>query len=113
MESLLDVIQLSPSLVLNAGPYQQGKTLRQQGCQVDLMIRTKRTLYLFEIKFRNRIGIEVVEEMEEKIRRLKLPPTQSLRTGLIYQGELAPELLKQEAFDYLVPAESLLKAKTV
>jgi hypothetical protein len=35
-----------------------------------------------------------------------------LRTGLVYQGELAPELLKQDAFDYLVPAESLLKAKT-
>lgn len=113
LESLLDVIQLSPSLVLNAGPYQQGKTLRQKGCQVDLMIRTKRTLYLFEIKFRNRIGVEVVEEMEEKIRRLKLPPTQSFRTGLIYQGELATELQSQDAFDYLVPAESLLKARTV
>lgn len=59
LKSLLDVIQLSSSLVLNAGPYLQGKTLRQKGCQVDLMIRTKRTLYLFEIKFRNRIGFEV------------------------------------------------------
>ncbi len=88
-------------------------TLRREGCQIDLMIRTKRSLYLFEIKFRNRIGTEVADEMCEKIRKLKLPPTQSVRTGLIYQGELTHDLQHLDAFDYLVPAESLLIAKVL
>ncbi len=111
LESLLPCIRLSPNLVLNAGPFVQKATLRRKGCQIDLMIRTKRSLYLFEIKFRNRIGTEVADEMQEKIRRLKLPTTQSIRTGLIYQGELSAELMAVDAFDYLVPAESLLSVR--
>ena len=47
----------------------------------------------------------------EKVKRLKLPQGQSVRTGLIYCGELDPEIDGRDDFDFLVPAEGLLVAK--
>ena len=42
---------------------------------------------------------------------LKLPKGQSVRTGLIYCGELDPEIDGRDDFDFLVPAEGLLTGK--
>ena len=111
LDLLLARIGLDKKLVLNAGPYQQKQTLRRQGCQIDLLLRTRRSLYVFEIKFRKRIAACVVDEVREKVRRLKLPKGQSVRTGLIYCGELDPEIDGRDDFDFLVPAETLLKRK--
>jgi hypothetical protein len=110
LELLLAHIGLSKRLVLNAGPYAQKPTLRRKGCQIDLLIRTRRSLYVFEIKFRQHIGATIAEEVQEKVRRLKLPAGQSVRIGLIYCGSLAAAIEAQDAFDFLVPAEALLKA---
>jgi uncharacterized protein len=110
LELLLAHIGLSKRLVLNAGPYAQKPTLRRKGCQIDLLIRTRRSLYVFEIKFRQHIGATIAEEVQEKVRRLKLPAGQSVRTGLIYCGSLAAAIEAQDTFDFLVPAEALLKA---
>jgi hypothetical protein len=105
---LLSRISLDRKAVLNAGSYMQKQTLRRQGCQIDLLIRTRRSLYVFEIKFRKRIAASIVEEVREKVRRLKLPKGQSVRTGLIYCGELDPAIDGRDDFDFLVPAEKLL-----
>jgi hypothetical protein len=86
----------------------QKQTLRRQGCQIDLLVRTRRSLYVFEIKFRKHIAASIVEEVREKVKRLKLPKGQSVRTGLIYCGELDPEIDGRDDFDFLVPAEKLL-----
>ena len=96
---------------LNAGPYQQKQTLRRQGYQIDPLLRTRRSLYVFEIKFRKRIAASIVDEVREKVRRLKLPKGQSVRTGLIYCGEPDPEIDGRDDFDFLVPAEKLLTRK--
>jgi hypothetical protein len=42
-------------LVLNAGPYVQKQTLRRKGCQIDLLLRTRRSFYVFEIKCRKHV----------------------------------------------------------
>lgn len=54
-------------------PFFQRKTASQKGCQIDYMIQNKYgTLFTCEIKFsRNKVGMEVVEEVKEKIERLK------------------------------------------
>ncbi len=110
LDRLLAHIELDRKLVLNAGPYVQKQTLRRKGCQIDLLIRTRRSLYVFELKFRKHIVAGIVDEVREKVRRLKLPRGQSVRTGLIYCGDLAPEIDGRDDFDFLVPAEALLKA---
>lgn len=53
----------------------------------------------------------LVEEVREKVRRLKLPKGQSVHTGLIYCGELDPEIDGRDDFDFLVPAEELVTGK--
>jgi AAA+ ATPase superfamily predicted ATPase len=90
-----------------AGPYRQSKTQRQQGCQIDLLIQTKRSIYLCEIKFKHQINSSVIHEVDRKIAALKLPKNQSIRTVLIYDGQLAPSIEEDQAFDFLIPASEL------
>ncbi len=110
LDLLLALIGLDKKLVLNAGPYLQKQTLRRQGCQIDLLIRTRRSLYVFEIKFRKHIAASIVDEVREKVKRLKLPKGQSVRTGLIYCGDLGLEIDGRDDFDFLVSGESLMMA---
>jgi uncharacterized protein len=100
---------LAKTPILNAGPYVQNQTQRRAGCQIDLLVRTKRCVYVFEIKFRRRIETNVILEMQEKIARLAVPKGTSIRTGLIYAGALAEGIETAEAFDFLIPVASLLK----
>ena len=46
------------SLVLSAAPYVQRGTKRGEGCQIDLLVQTLRTVYVVEIKRRREIGAE-------------------------------------------------------
>jgi hypothetical protein len=100
---------LSRVAILNAGPFFQAKTLRKEACQVDLMLRSKQGLYVFELKFRGRIDKAVVGEVQEKVARLRIDRSLSVRTGLIYQGELDPAIEESDYFDYLLPFEELLQ----
>lgn len=106
--AVLAATGLGRTTVLNAGPYLQTKTQRRPGCQVDLLIRTRRSLYLFEMKFRKRIEASVVTEVQEKVAKLAVPRGTSIRTGLIYAGELAPGVEEPDAFDFLIPASRLM-----
>lgn len=107
LDAILKSLQIPSQLVLSAGPYFQSKTQRQKGCQIDLLIQTKRSLYVCELKFRNNIEASVIDEVSEKIEALKLPKSMSVRTVLIYDGELAPSVAEEQAFDFLVPASEL------
>ena len=110
--AVLAATGLQRTAILNAGPYVQTKTQRRAGCQVDLLIRTRRSLYVFEMKFRKHIDASVVTEVHEKVARLAVPRGISVRTGLIYAGELAPGVEEPEAFDFLIPAAQLMKGST-
>ena len=43
-----------------------------------------------------------------KVERLALPAVKSVKTVLVYDGELDPEVEENGYFDFLVPAERLL-----
>lgn len=107
--TLLEKTGLADVPLLNAGPYVQAQTQRKAGCQIDLLLRTKQSLYVFEVKFRGRIERSVVAEVRQKIERLKVPRGLSVRAGLIYQGELDPEIADADFFDQLVPFDRLLE----
>ncbi len=106
-DPLLRHIGLFHTTVLNAGPYFQSKSQRREACQIDLLIRTRKSLYVVEIKLRQSIPQSCITDVQEKIRRLKLPKGQSCRTALVYHGELEPGLEDEDYFDYLVPFEKL------
>jgi hypothetical protein len=106
---LLEKIGLGNVEVLNAGPYFQAKTKQRDGCQIDLLVRTKGSLYVFELKVRKHITASVIDEVRTKVDRLKIGFSLSVRTGLIYQGELDPNIAKSDYFDRLVPFQDLLR----
>jgi AAA+ ATPase superfamily predicted ATPase len=108
LTTILSKIDLSNVPILNAGPYCRRSINSQKGCQIDLIIRTRQSLYLFEIKFRRQIDKTILSEVRQKVERLKAPRSLSVRTGLIFQGELHPEIQPSDYFDFLVPFESLL-----
>ncbi len=94
--------------ILNAGPYCRRPAQSRKGCQVDLLIRTRQSLYVFEVKFRRQIDKAILSEVRQKVERLKVPRSLSVRTGLIFQGELHPEIQPSDYFDFLLPFENLL-----
>ena len=95
--------------VVNAGPYWQEKTQRREACQIDLLIRTSQSLHVFETKLRQKIDASAIDEVKGKVRRLKLPRDLSVRTGLIYHGELAPGVESADCFDHLIPFADLTR----
>ena len=97
------------SLVLSAAPYMQRGTKRGEGCQIDLLIQTRRTVYVVEIKRRREIGAEIMDEVAEKVRRLKVAAGVSVRTALVYDGRLSQRIEAEHDFDVLVPASRLLQ----
>ena len=106
---ILGQIGLTSVPILNAGPYYQRKTKNRDGCQVDLLIRTRQSLYLFEIKLQRQIDKSIISKMRQKVERLRIPRSLSVRTGLIYEGELHPEIEPSDYFDFLVPFGDLLE----
>ena len=73
------------------------------------MIQTKRMLMVVEIKCHREIGHEIIDEVDEKVRKLKFNANLSLRTALVYEGRLSPSVAADRYFDFLVPAESFFE----
>ena len=54
------------------------------------------------------IGREVIDEVEQKRRRLGVPSEKSVRLALVYDGRLAPSVEAEGFFDSIVDARTLL-----
>lgn len=108
LKQIVKMLEISPESLQSASPYFQNTNKTKLGCQVDLLLQTKYTTYLCEVKFGKMIGTEIIPEMIEKIERLKIPKTVSLRPVLIYQGELSKQLIKENFFSKCIPFENFL-----
>ena len=108
LRQILEKLEISPESLLSASPYFQNSTKSHLGCQVDLLIQTKYTTYLCEKKFGKMIGIEIIAEVIQKIQRLKIPKTVSLRPVLIFQGEVSKQVVKENFFSHLISFDDLL-----
>ncbi len=93
------------------GPFFQKPAARREGCQVDYMIQTRfNTLYVCEVKFsKNSIGMPVIEEVEQKIKRLKVPKRFSVRPVLIHVNGVEDTVLDQSYFDKVIDFSQLLE----
>lgn len=93
-------------------PYLQRATKQYAGCQIDLLIQTKLNhLYVIEIKFSSKpIGIGVIDEVQQKIKTLKVPMGFSVSPILLYFGELTDGLEESEYFRQMIDATSLFSS---
>ncbi len=62
-----------------------------------------------QLKFRKKSGIEVVDEVKQKVARFKLSQGHSFRTVLIHSGELDPAVEASDYFDFIIPADEMVK----
>ena len=109
LDELCRALGVESQAIVSASPYFQNDTLRREACQVDLQIVTEHAVYICEIKFRRKIRGEVVEEVQEKIRKLKLPRHYTVRPVLIFMGELQLTAGERDYFDALLPFSGLVK----
>lgn len=104
---LLPHLHLGESHVYSAAPYRKNGP-KGKGFQIDLLIQTRRTQCVVEIKRKNTIGRGIVDEVAEKVRRLKHDPASSVRAALVYDGELAETVIADGYFDAIIPFRRLL-----
>lgn len=105
-----NALKIDQNDIVCDNPFFQRKTNKLEGCQIDYLVQTKyNTLYVCEIKYsKNEIGMEVVDEMREKIRRLKIPRYFSYRTVLIHAGGVNETLEDQQYFSNLIDLRDFL-----
>jgi AAA+ ATPase superfamily predicted ATPase len=108
LDTIIRKLDLSPESIVSAAPYFQHQTLRHKGCQIDLLIQTKHTLYVCEIKFQKRIAASVPDEVTEKIKALPVRNSYSIRPLLIHEGELAPSIRRSDVFCRMITGADLL-----
>jgi AAA+ ATPase superfamily predicted ATPase len=106
MQTLLGVRGVE---ILSAAPWRKNGRKKDAGVQIDLLVQTPKSVYVVEIKRRNRIGDEVIEDVRGKLTRIRFKGGKSIRTVLVYCGELAPTVRGSGFFDFLISGEDLLK----
>lgn len=108
INAIFEALKISKSSVQNFGSFLQTTTARRKGCQIDLLIQTKNTLYVCELKARREIESSVVTEVQEKIEKLKYPKATTIRPILIYAGHLLKDVIEEDYFHQIVNFADLL-----
>ena len=108
IRQIIHRIGLDQTLILSAAPYVQNPTARAAGCQIDLLVQTRRMLYVVEIKRRESVGEWVVSEVEEKLSKLKTPSNVSVIPVLVYDGNLSRRVPADGYFGCVISARELL-----
>ena len=107
---ILAPLHLEKVIVNSAAPFVQKATkAKGTGVQIDLLVQANMSMCIVEIKRQAHIGREIIDEVKEKCRRLRHSPGVSIRTALVFDGELVRSVEADGFFDAIVPIRSLLK----
>lgn len=89
---VISILGLNASKIKSASAYVQKANKKIKiGCQIDLLIHSSMDIYfLCEIKCKKNIEKSVINEVENKIKAIKLPRRSVVRPVLIYVGEIYP-----------------------
>ena len=108
---LIPHLHLSGSLIMSAGPYRRkgtkGKNGRK-GCQIDLLIQTRKALCFVEVKRQREITRDVIAQVDEQVRAISRKEGVSAKTALVYDGHLSEVAAADGYFDAIVPFRDLL-----
>ena len=90
--------------IISENPFFQNKTTKKAGCQIDYLIQTKfGTLYLCEIKFsKNLIPYTIIDEVQQKINKLKRPKGISCRPVLIHVNGVQDSVAESDYFSEII-----------
>ena len=108
---LIPLLHLRGSLIVAAGPYRRNGTSGKngrKGCQIDLLIQTRRSLCFVEVKRQKEISRDVIAQVDDQVRAVSRPRGVSAKTALVYDGDLSPVAAADGYFDAIVPFRQLL-----
>ena len=106
-KSLLPMLGIEGASLLSAAPYSRAGSGAKRGVQIDLLLQTKTTAYVIEIKRRERFGEEIVDEINAKVDAVGFRTGMSRRTVLVYDGTLAPNVRTEHLLDFIIPIDRL------
>ena len=110
VSELLPFLHLDHVPILSAAPFRKSN-VRTGGCQIDLLIQTRKSVFVVEVKRKNEIGEEVEREVAEKVARLSVPRDKSVRTALVYEGRLLPIVRANAYFDAIVDIATMFEVQ--
>ena len=105
---LLPLLNPGGGLILSAAPYRKPATGDRAGFQIDLLLQMRNAVELVEVKRKSSIDESVEEDVEKKIARLSFRGRKSIRTALVYDGELSPSVRENGYFDAIIPIRRIL-----
>lgn len=96
--------------IVAENPFLQHKTTRQAGCQIDYLIQTRfSTLYVCEIKFsKHPVPVTVIDDVQQKIDRLKKPKGLSCRPILIHVNGIHSDIEDEDYFSDIIDFSKLI-----
>lgn len=105
------ILGIKPDEIVSENPFFQKRTLRAPGCQIDYMIQTNfGTVYICEIKFlKNAIDKSIINEVENKNKRLKLLKGLSRRFVLIHVNGVESSVTESDYFYRIIDVSELLE----
>jgi len=80
-----------------------------KGCQIDLLIQSRRTICVVEIKRRKEIGREIIDEVDAKVRSIARPDGVSVRAALVFDGHISTVVAADGYFDAIIPFLTLIQ----
>ena len=98
LKKIVEILNINKTSIQFASPYFQAKTGTQECCQIDLLVITKHSIYLCEMKFRKKISKQVIHEMKSKSDKLRIPKHLSTRPVLIHSGDVDPAIESEDYF---------------
>ena len=106
-KSLLPILGIDGASLVSAAPYRRNGTDSRKGVQVDLLLQTKTTAYVVEIKRREEIGAEVADEINSKVEAVGFRSGVATRTAIVYDGTLDPKIRTDQMLDFVIPVDRL------
>ncbi|MBI1954530.1 MAG: ATP-binding protein [Proteobacteria bacterium] len=108
---LLKSIGLCAGDVVCDGPYRQSQTASTRGCQIDYLVQTvTKNLFVCEFKFKRReLGIDVIQDLQEKISALKIPRGYAAVPILFHIGGVSSAVETQGYFYRIIDIADFLE----
>ena len=109
-EFIFESLRLRREDILFDNPFVQKGNKQQKGCQIDYLIHTRyKMLFVIEIKFsRDPVGTTVIEEVEQKLKSLKLPRGYSFNPVLVHLNGVTESLVEREFFTNIIDFSKIL-----
>jgi len=109
-DDILKILDIPLADILNIGPYFTRGSAKGDGLQIDMLIMRRNQIWtIVECKFStNPIGPSVINQVEEKIRRMNIPPLVTIEKVLIAANGTTPKVAKEEYFNNIITLKELI-----